>query len=84
MLELVSNRERGSGELANECGWTRPATSQHLRVLRDAGLIEVRAEGNRRLYRARQEALAELRAFLDAFWTDRLGILATEVADRRR
>ncbi|MDQ6920473.1 MAG: metalloregulator ArsR/SmtB family transcription factor, partial [Candidatus Dormibacteraeota bacterium] len=52
-LELVATSEISSGELAETCGWTRPATSQHLRALRQANLVEVRVQGNRRLYRAR-------------------------------
>jgi DNA-binding transcriptional ArsR family regulator len=79
VLQLVSGTARPSGELAERCGWTRPATSQHLKVLRDAGLIEVRKQGNRRLYRAREERLAQLRAFLDEFWTGRLRDLAEQV-----
>jgi DNA-binding transcriptional ArsR family regulator len=75
-LELVAAAEISSGELADTCGWTRPATSQHLRALRQANLVEVRIEGNRRLYRARPESLAQLRAFLDEFWAQRLGALA--------
>src|SRR5690606_28801818 len=51
---------------------TRPAISQHLKVLREAGLVTERREGTRRLYRARPEGLAELREFLDQFWDDRL------------
>ena len=51
---------------------SRPAISQHLSVLRDAGLVEERREGTRRLYRARPEGLSGLREFLDRFWTDRL------------
>jgi DNA-binding transcriptional ArsR family regulator len=47
---------------------TRPAISQHLQVLASAGLVSVRREGTRRLYNARLEGLAELRAFLDEFW----------------
>src|SRR5512133_3258387 len=78
-VTLAADTARSSGELADACGWTRPATSQHLKVLRDAGLLEVRRQGNRRLYRARQEGLAQLRAFLDEFWTDRLGALAEHV-----
>jgi DNA-binding transcriptional ArsR family regulator len=79
LLRLVSGTAWPSGELAESCGWTRPATSQHLKVLRDAGLIEVRKQGNRRLYRAREERLAELREFLDRFWDDRLRDLAEQV-----
>jgi DNA-binding transcriptional ArsR family regulator len=78
-LERVATSEISSGELAASCGWTRPATSQHLRALREARLVEVRVEGNRRLYRARPESLAQLRAFLDEFWSQRLGSLADQV-----
>jgi DNA-binding transcriptional ArsR family regulator len=78
-LEMVARSEISSGELADSCGWTRPATSQHLRALREADLVEVRIDGNRRLYRARAENLARLRAYLDDFWTDRLGLLAEQV-----
>src|SRR4030088_3187491 len=52
-LELVATSEISSGDLAAACGWTRPATSQHLRALRQANLVDVRVLGNRRLYRAR-------------------------------
>lgn len=78
-LEALVRDERTSGALAAECGWTKPAASQHLKVLREAGLVEVRAEGNRRLYRARQAGLAELREFLDEFWTRRLANLEDEI-----
>jgi DNA-binding transcriptional ArsR family regulator len=69
MLELVLDRELPAGEIADLTGLSRPATSQHLRVLREAGLVEARAEGNRRLYYARAETLAELRAALEGLWT---------------
>lgn len=75
-LELVATSEISSGDLAATCGWTRPATSQHLRALREANLVDVRVLGNRRLYRARPESLAQLRAFLDDFWAQRLRALA--------
>ena len=78
-LERVAAAEISSGELAASCGWSRPATSQHLRALREARLVEVRVEGNRRLYRARAESLARLRSFLDEFWAHRLGSLAESV-----
>jgi DNA-binding transcriptional ArsR family regulator len=78
-LERVAEAEISSGELAASCGWSRPATSQHLRALRDARLVEVRVEGNRRLYRVRAESLARLRLFLDEFWAQRLGALVESV-----
>jgi DNA-binding transcriptional ArsR family regulator len=75
MLELVWDAERTAGEIAELSGLSAPATSQHLRVLRDAGLVHVRAEGNRRLYRSDRERLADLRGALEAFWGARLEVL---------
>lgn len=78
-LRLLRQGEHTSGQIADACGWARPAASQHLAVLKDAGLVEVQVEGNRRVYRARPAALAELRRFLDEFWSDRLDTLADHV-----
>jgi DNA-binding transcriptional ArsR family regulator len=72
ILHLVRNQELTAGEIATRFDVTRPAISQHLTVLREAGLIVERHLGTRRLYRARPEGLAELRAYLDEFWADRL------------
>jgi DNA-binding MarR family transcriptional regulator len=80
MLALVLDHERGSSELASRCRLSRPATSQHLRVLREAGLVTTRPDGNRRLYRAEVTRLAEVRAMLDEFWGERLARLASELA----
>jgi DNA-binding transcriptional ArsR family regulator len=79
MLELAWDRERSPSELASSCRLSRPATSQHLKVLREAGLVSVRRDGNRRLYRVRAGRLAQLRAMLDEFWGGRLAILHTEL-----
>jgi DNA-binding transcriptional ArsR family regulator len=79
MLLLVRDTERTSGELASACRLTRPAASQHLKVLKDAGLVAVRVDGNRRLYRARARRLAEVRAVLDRFWGDNLDALRAAV-----
>jgi DNA-binding transcriptional ArsR family regulator len=79
MLELVWDRERTAGELAEQTGLSAPAASQHLRVLRDAGLVSVRADANRRLYRARPERVAEVRAALEAFWGERLARLRDDI-----
>jgi DNA-binding transcriptional ArsR family regulator len=57
---------------------SRPAVSQHLRVLKDAGLVEERSEGVRRIYSVRREGLAELRAWLDSFWGDALDAFTLE------
>ena len=82
MLELVWERERTATEIADLSGLSKPAASQHLRVLRDAGLVRVRADGNRRLYRSDPARMAELRAALEAFWGDRLTRMRDEVESR--
>ena len=75
MLILAWDRECSPSELATRCQLSRPATSQHLKVLREADLVSVRLEGNRRLYRVRADRLAELRVMLDEFWGSRLASL---------
>jgi DNA-binding transcriptional ArsR family regulator len=72
ILQLVGQREMAAGEIAAQFAVTRPAVSQHLTVLKDAGLLLERREGTRRLYRLRPEGLAELRAFLTALWPNAL------------
>jgi DNA-binding transcriptional ArsR family regulator len=86
ILALVRDRELAAGEIATRFEVTRPAISQHLTVLKAAGLVSERRDGTRRLYRARPEGLAELRSFLDGFWEDRLGQLklAAEEEEERR
>ena len=82
LLRLVRHDERSAGALAAEFPHiSRPAVSQHLRVLHDAGLVDVRPDGNRRLYRARAEALAPVSRFVDEMWDDRLRRLK-RVAER--
>jgi DNA-binding transcriptional ArsR family regulator len=68
ILRLVREDELAAGEIAVHFDVSRPAVSQHLTVLKDAGLLTERREGTRRLYRARPEGLADLREFLDEFW----------------
>jgi DNA-binding transcriptional ArsR family regulator len=68
----VAERPRAVGELASELPVSRPAVSQHLRVLKEAGLVVDRPEGNRRVYRADPAGLAALRAQLDTFWNQAL------------
>jgi DNA-binding transcriptional ArsR family regulator len=85
MLEFVWDAERSSSEIADAVGATRPATSQHLKVLRHAGLVRVRVDGNQRLYRVDAERLAEVRAALERFWGTRLDHLSAAIAaDRER
>jgi DNA-binding transcriptional ArsR family regulator len=64
----IAQRPRAVSELASELPVSRPAVSQHLKVLKDAGLVVDRAEGNRRIYQADPDGLAALRAQLDTFW----------------
>ncbi len=72
ILQLVADREMAAGEIAGHFSVTRPAISQHLAVLKEAGLLEERRQGARRLYRLRPEGLAELRGFLAELWPDAL------------
>ena len=78
ILELVGARELTAGEIASHFEVTRPAISQHLGVLKEAGLVDERRNGTQRLYRARPQGLAELKAFLDRFWDERLEALQEE------
>ena len=86
ILRLVGDGELSAGEIASRFDVTRPAISQHLTVLKDAGLVAERRDGARRLYRARPEGLADVRAFLDEFWADGLDRLkaAAEEDERSR
>jgi DNA-binding transcriptional ArsR family regulator len=79
MLHLTREGERTAGELARRCALSPPAASQHLKVLREAGLVTVRARGNERLYRASPDRVAELRSWLDGFWSERLDALRVAV-----
>jgi DNA-binding transcriptional ArsR family regulator len=72
IFELVAARPRAVGELAELVPVTRPAVSQHLKLLKSAGLVLDRAEGTRRIYRANPAGLEELRAQLDRFWNQAL------------
>jgi DNA-binding transcriptional ArsR family regulator len=86
ILALVRERELSAGEIAANFEVSRPAVSQHLTVLRGAGLLSERRQGASRYYRARPEGLAGLRDFMDQFWTDRLERLklAAELEQQRR
>jgi DNA-binding transcriptional ArsR family regulator len=75
IIRLVRFDERSAGDIAAHFDVSRPAISQHLTVLREAGLVTERREGNRRLYRARRDALTEVRAYIEEFWTDHLALL---------
>lgn len=68
IVECLADQPRSVGELADELPVSRPAVSQHLRVLRDAGLVTERAAGTRRIYRVNPAGVAALRDQLDKFW----------------
>jgi DNA-binding transcriptional ArsR family regulator len=72
IFERLVEHPRAVGELAREFPVSRPAVSQHLRVLKDAGLVVDRQAGKQRIYRIDQEGLAALRAELDKFWNQTL------------
>jgi DNA-binding transcriptional ArsR family regulator len=84
ILTLVRHGELSAGEIAAHFDVTRPAVSQHLNVLKEAGLVSERRNGTRRLYRARLEGLAELKAFLEGFWDERLEALKREAERKER
>ncbi|HEX3786793.1 MAG TPA: metalloregulator ArsR/SmtB family transcription factor [Pseudonocardiaceae bacterium] len=74
ILRLVARQELAAGEIAAAFDVTRTAISQHLTVLKNAGLLTERRAGTRRLYRARPQGLAGLRSFLDDMWASSLDI----------
>src|SRR3954466_3360346 len=84
ILRLVRDGELSAGEIASHFDVTRPAVSQDLTLLKEAGLVDERRNGTRRLYRARPEGLAELRAFLEEFWDARLEPLKREAEREER
>ena len=85
ILRLVWVTERSAGDIAAHFDVTRPAVSQHLTVLKEANLVTERRDGTRRLYRARRDTVADLRKFLDNYWTDGLDRLrdAAEAHERK-
>lgn len=79
ILAHVWDEELAAGEIASRFDVTWGAISQHLGVLRDAGFVHMRKDGNRRLYRADKEALGPLRAVLESMWAGMLDDLATTI-----
>ena len=78
ILDAVRERECSVGDLVDQVGMHQPGVSRHLKVLRDAGLVEVRRDAQRRIYRLRAEPLMELDAWLEpyrAHWAERLDAL---------
>lgn len=77
LLRLIRDEPRPVGDLSRELSVSQPAVSQHLAVLREAGLVTVEPDGRRRLYRADTAALADVQAFFDDYWSDGVDRLAT-------
>ena len=87
ILELLVDGEVAAGDLSERFSVSRPAVSRHLRVLREAGLVHSRVDGQRRMYTLDAQPLAELDAWLEPyrkFWAQRLDALDTEIRRGRR
>lgn len=87
LLEILRDHPATAGELAAALPIARPGVSRHLRVLREAGLVDVRQEAQRRIYSLRPEPLADVDAWLDSYralWQHRLDALHTEIARGRK
>jgi DNA-binding transcriptional ArsR family regulator len=85
ILDLLREGERPVGDLVGRLGMSQPAVSKHLRVLREVGLVGVRSDAQRRLYRVRPEPLEELDAWLAPYrrmWTDSFDALARHLDER--
>lgn len=83
LLEVLREGPRAVVDIAAAMPVSRPAVSQHLRVLKDAGLVTERREGARRVYRIHTDGLAALRAYLETYWNDALAAFK-EAAEERR
>lgn len=84
ILERLREGPRAVGELADDLPVSRPAVSQHLRILEEAGLVRHTREGTRRLYRVDPAAIDQLRAYFERFWSDALDQLRVVAEDDRR
>ena len=84
ILTLVRNEELTAGEIASHFDVSRPAVSQHLTVLKEAGLVHERRNGTRRLYIVRPEGFNEVKRFLEGFWDEKLAALKREAEREER
>jgi DNA-binding transcriptional ArsR family regulator len=84
IFERLRSGPRAVGEIADELPVSRPAVSQHLRVLKEAGLVTERRNGTRRLYRLDPDGLGRLRDYFDSFWNDALAAFKAAAEDERR
>jgi DNA-binding transcriptional ArsR family regulator len=80
LFEALYKRPKTVGELARGRSVSRPAVSQHLKVLESARLVSVEPRGNHRLYRVRRDGLDDLRKYLQGFWSDALAAYGAEIA----
>jgi DNA-binding transcriptional ArsR family regulator len=83
IFDALKNGPQSVGELAERVPVSRPAVSQHLRVLKDAGLVIDTKQGTRRIYRVDPNGLAGIRAYFDSFWDEALGRFAAEARKER-
>jgi len=84
IFERLRSKPLSVGEIADGLPVSRPAVSQHLRVLKEAGLVTERRNGTRRLYRLDPDGVGELRDYFDDFWTDALAAFKAEAERERR
>jgi DNA-binding transcriptional ArsR family regulator len=84
IFEQLRKGPRAVGEIADELPVSRPAVSQHLRVLKEAGLVTERRNGTRRIYRVEPDGLAGLRAYFDEFWNEAFAAFKAAAEDERR
>ena len=84
IFEQLRSGARSVGEIAAELPVSRPAVSQHLRVLKEAGLVTERRNGTRRLYRLNPDGLGELRRYVEDYWTEALAAFKAEAERERR
>ena len=84
IFEQLRSGARSVGEIAAELPVSRPAVSQHLRVLKEAGLVTERRNGTRRLYRLNPDGLDELRRYVEDYWSDALAAFKAEAERERR
>jgi DNA-binding transcriptional ArsR family regulator len=87
ILDLLREKERSVGDLVEQLGLSQPGVSKHLRVLRDAGLVDARAEAQRRLYGIRPQALAELLTWVEPYrrlWKNRLDALERHLDEQAK
>jgi DNA-binding transcriptional ArsR family regulator len=83
IFEALRGGPRSVGDLAGSLPVSRPAVSQHLRVLKDAGLVRSRQEGTRRIYSVDPGGLTDIRAYFDSFWGEALERFAAEARKER-